>query len=613
VATSRPGLLARAAAVASALVARPPSAPAARADAGPPGPGPWPAGLGRVDCAPGFCGPGPAFGDESLLRWVGAYIGLPRDTIDALCVDQLMWRIVSQIVDDMLKGRPKLAGERLGELSDVTDWLWDRGAAEALKAALIYAREYGGGAIVCFLDDGKLASEPIDPAGNWTVRGFMALPKWYITPAGIGSPRAGQAWYGPRIGRPEHYIISPDNIGGHLPADLGPMLARAGNTFHRSRVVPFHFRPEMDYRQARRFPNWNGWGPGVVEACVQPYLTRKAGISRTDDIMNSVVVNVLQMKGVMNAISTPSGGAPLRKVLEFIKACRDWTAGHGVPLVAIDKDSDFKSITHSLAGIADLLREQRKNLIDHVDYTEVALFGTSSSGMSGDDKKGEWQGYYQRCETMRETWIWTDGAFGGGLRQLVLLAMLCPGGPTRGQIDPTVQATWPPLWTESNLDRSTARLKDAQARNLELAGLGLTPQAMLRHDPTVQQVLPSLDVDEEPLPTLSNGALEDPAAGPGESALTAAQATKQLTGQGEAGAEDAAPTASFPPDLITAQDARRILKCGDAALARWVADGTLQVYRVPVGKDRYKRRYSLSGLLQASTGGGAPGPAALAG
>lgn len=608
---TRPGLIQRLvdlgrAAATSILPAAGAVALAPRADAAPGSPAPL---VERADCAPNFCGSG-GVSTDSLLRlvWSG-YVGLDRDTLDVLAVDQLMHRIIVQIVQDMLKDKPKMSGEQLGELSDVVDWLWARGANEALESATIYARHYGGGGIVCFVSDGRPAHEPIDPMGNWGLEGLYALPKWYLTPTGIGSPRAGQAWYGPRIGRPEHYIVTPENSGGTLPTDLGPMLRRSGSVFHRSRVVPFMFRPELDFRLARRFPNWNGWGPGVVEAVASPYLLRKAGMMRTDDIMNSVVVNVLTMDGVANALSTPTGGAALRKVLEFIKACRDWTAGQGVPLIAIDGKSKLESLSHTLAGLSDLLKAQRQFLLDNLEYTEISLFGSSSSGLSGDDMKGEWQGYYQRAETLRDTWIWRNGAFGGGLRQLAALAMLCRNGPTRGRLDPTAKATWPPLWTESNKDRSEARLKDAQARALDKANVGLTPEAMLRHDPTVQASYPSLDVDEEPLPTLQTGALAPASAGPGESAITPAQATAQNVGGGAAAPTDAAPgqpPAEFPPDLMTAAQARRALKIGNAPLRRWVADGKVREYLVPVGDGRFSRRYRQSQLVEAALGGGAP-------
>src|SRR5688572_9408178 len=78
-------------------------------------------------------------------------------------------------------------------------------------------------------------------------------------------------------------------------------------------------------------------------------------------------------------------------------------------------------------------------------------------------------------------------------------------------MDPTVQATWPSILSESEDDRVSRRLKNAQARAQDRVALGLTAAALRRFDPTVREDYPGLDVDEGPLPTVA-------AATPGEAA-----------------------------------------------------------------------------------------------
>ena len=82
-------------------------------------------------------------------------------------------------------------------------------------------------------------------------------------------------------------------LGG---AEEERVRALAGRRFHRSRVIAWPYQDDLDLRQARRFQNWNGWGPGVVEACLAPYLARRDGALRMTDIIRGSHFNVLSMQ-----------------------------------------------------------------------------------------------------------------------------------------------------------------------------------------------------------------------------------------------------------------------------------------------------------------------------
>lgn len=485
-----------------------------------------------------------------------------------------MRTIVNGIVDDAMTVRPKLSGES-GELTPCVPWLASRGYFEAQQLALVHARRYGGGAVLCFIDDGRDAAEEVDLLGLRDVVGFMALPKWNVVPADAGSPRVRSAWYGPRVGRPEHYVVAPDNVQGGAAvggSDSG-LVVRAGQRWHRSRVIPFPYVDELSLRQARLMPHWAGWGPGVVESVTAAYLSRRSGALRVADIVNSLVYNVLQMPGVVGAQATPDGGNALRNVLDWIKACLAYT-GDGLPVVAVDTTSTLEPKSHTVSGIADLLAAQRTFLLDCLpEYVEVKLWGSAATGLAGDKLDGQWRAYYGNVGSFLGSYVWKCGTFGGGMRQAVMLAQACPCGPTNGEMDPTVEAVWPSLWKDSDKSRAETRKLDAEARAIDAVTLGLTPEAYARLDPTVQAMLPALDVDDGPLPQLvpvagddevsalagqgEGGALE--MAG-GEPATTPAKAIGALGEQGGGGggngdqpgqeAPDAAPTAPAAPAAL---------------------------------------------------------------
>lgn len=593
-----------------------------------------------LDCA------GPGCGSPFAGGWGGGYgagsvavtPSLDRPTIDDLYTDQLMRRIVRLIVEDAMRVRPTLSGET-GELTPCIDWLEARGFFDEAERALVYARQYGGGGVVCIIDDGRRADEEVDLFGIRDVVGFYAIPKWYLVPDGVGSSRVAASWYGQRIGRPEHYFVTPATALGSASAmrahkamseeagetggvaarraesyrDLLKILAKSGTRFHRSRIIPWPYVDEMDLRLARWLPLWNGWGPGVVEAVVAPFLARRSGALRLAAIMNSVVVNTMTMTDLEHRQSTPDLGAAVRARLEWVKACRDFMSD-SLPIIATDPSNKFESLTHNVSGIDKLVAAQRQYLLDVVEYPGVVLFGDSVGGMNGGDRQGEWRAYAGRVKALQNGWVWTAGSFGGGMRQAVMLAQACPNGPTSGRMDPTVKPEWPSILDETEDDKATRRLKNAQARAQDRITLGLTPQAIARYDPTVRTDYPGLDVDEGPLPVLatptpgltvpsgttpametpgSPGSAPPPAATPGavNEALAAEGCAEQTT--------DAPAPATIPTDIHTEAEIAAALKMTRPALRKMLEAAGVKPFVEAAPGQRGGSRYSLGEALAA--------------
>ncbi len=611
----------------------------------------------REDCGPGGCGPSPGWASGAHGGLDGAFydsIGLSQDTITVLCKEQLLYTIVAALVDDACRDRPTLSGET-GELTDCIEWLADRGWFEAQRQALFYSRQAGGGGVVCFIDDGRPAEEEVDITAIRDVEGFYALPKWYLIPADAGSDRIRAGWYGGRIGRPERYWMTPivppslsaAGGSGRNARDVGhAVLEAGGRLYHRSRIVPWPYRTDLDLRQARRFANWAGWGPGVVEGCIDAYLARRAGAMKTVDILQSSHFNVMTTPNVAHAQSTPDGGSALWNVIQWTKDCLAATSGGAgtLPFVVVDPVSKLEAQSHTLSGISDILKEERRFLLDNLpEYTEVRLFGSSSSGLSGDGKEGEMKTYYGNVSAWQRSVLWTAGSFGGGMQQAVRLSMLAQSGPTRGQMDKTCAPVWPSQWSESGLVQAQTGKMNAERRAIDRVTLTLTPAAFLRHDPTLagspSSTYPSLDVDEGPLPVLASQALPGAstpdalappvAAGPGggpaaplaastpASALSSiAEASQPTTGKmGPGGVpmqdspdfdppEPPAPVAPPPPplampaDIANEVDLAATLGMSRATFRKWALARGVQVYPVDKGT-RGGHRYSLGAVLTA--------------
>lgn len=605
----------------------------------------------KTDCGPGGCGapPGDWFGYDaySLPGFADALIGLTREQIDAVCVETLMDTVVTKIVEDACRETPSLAGDMLGELTDCVTWLGSRGWNEADEQAQCYSRYYGGGGVVCIIDDGRPPDLEVDISSVRGVEGFFALSKWNLIPDDMGSSRVRAGWYGQRFGRPEHYIVSPDQplMRGFAVADASSaaaaeVLSIGGRRWHRSRIVPRPFRDKMDQRMARRFASWRGWGPGAVEGCLASYLARREGALHTNEVLRASHFNVLTTPNVAHSQSTAAGATAIDNTLAWIRACLARTRlGGGVPIVAVDPVSKMEAISHTLSGISDILREQRQFFLDNVpEYPEVVLMpGSGNSGLSGDGKEGEWQAYDNNVMAYRQSKVWTAGAFGGGMRQAVILAMASKTGPTRGQMDITVRPTWTQTRRGTTVALATAGKLHAERRALDKVTLGLTTHALLRHDPTCagtpDSQYPSLNVDDAPLPVLPPGngdALLPPApSGAPATAITPAGAVTALSTPApnassstatsspgtavpvadEAPDFEAAPVdsatlqaavaQSFPADIATERQLAEALLMTPRAFQKWVA-GHPQIKRYPVpAGTRGGARYSLGEVLEA--------------
>lgn len=583
-----------------------------------------------MDCAPGGCGTGwsgaAGLGDSVITP------SLTRPQIDDVCTDSLMWTIVSLMVKDAMSVRPTLSGET-GELTPTIDWLNARGFWPEATRAMIYAWQYGGGGLLCIIDDGKRADEEVDVLGLRDVVGYYALPKWYLVPDGVGSSRVQAGWYGQRIGRPEcYYATSVVGLGDSSRSgsgdrqftgrDINKILGRSGGRFHRSRVIPWPFRDDMDLRLARWLSQWNGWGPGIVESCLEPFLARRNGALRLAAIMDSIVVNTLTIADLEARQSTPDLGAALQARLDFIKWCRDYTSA-SVPLIALDPQSKLESVTHHVAGIDKVIAAQRQFLLDVLPYTGVVLHGDSTGGLNGGDREGEHRAYASRVHSLQDSWCWTAGSFGGGIKQAVRGALMCRRGPTDGRDDPTVTAVWPSIAAASPADEAERLLKHAQRRAQDGLTLDLTPEAMLRYDPTIRETYPGLDVDEGPLPVLATPTPGTAApggttpalaeAGPAESATTPGAVNEALAGQREAEepgapAEDAASAAPLPPrpapavlptDVHTEAEIAAAMKLSRPALRKLLADAGIRPIVAAAPGARGGGRYSLGEVLAA--------------
>lgn len=563
------------------------------------------------DCGGGGCGNydspfGPAFTGGLGLA------GLSRDQIDALCVSQFMTRIVHVLIEDAVKISPDLSGPDLGQLDDVWDYLCEAHYQEEEFRALSYSRKYGGGGLIIIAEDGGTLGEEMDLARVQRVRGFVPLERNYLIP-GPASGEVRGSWWGPRWGRPLYYTAAPPY---GLTGDGFEILS--GTAIHPSRIIPFPYRRELNWRQARLYTNWSGWGPGVVEAIVEAYLARVRGILRTGDIVNSFGYDHVSNEALHDMLSSPDGKARVRNFLNFVKECRDYT-GDGVPMVVTGPEAHLTPVNRTVTGLAELIEAQREFLLDCTEYPRIVIFGETASGLGSGAAEGEWQQYYQVVSAYQENVRWR------GIRHAAIVCMAAKDGPTSGRIDFGITAAWASLEQEKESEVAENRKRNAEARAIDAEVLGISPKDLIAYDNTLEGTYPGIQAAAEngtlnfaasivplsPADPLDPNALPTGSPIPPPATPSAPAPTPGHEGETtsptptEPGAEDqqeeqappAEPAPTIPTDLISEADARRLLRCGRATFINMAKRGLITPWLTYAG-----RRYSMAELVSAFKG-----------
>lgn len=575
------------------------------------------------------------------MSWLGVDEAgsLSDEEIDFYCRSQLMYRIVTLLVFDAMRVAPDLSGPAIGDLGDVWKYMEDRHFTDSEVRSLIYSRQYGGGATVMLVDDGRRMSDPIDLTNVRSVLGYVEVRRRFIVP-GPPSRRVDMTWWGVQYQRPAYYVVTPwtgdieiDDVWRQAAEEEGVEFGRGTfSNVHPSRILAYPYRKELDYLQARRFA-WRGWGPGVVEGVLDAFLARTRGILRTADIVNSFGYDFLQMPTLHDMLRSPGGARAVSDLVDSFKQCRDRT-GSGVPVVVTGPEvGAITPMNRSVTGLPDLIEAQRTFLLDTVEYPRIKLFGSSGGGLSGKDE-GEHRTYRDLIDSYLQNVRWP------GIRQAAMVAMAAKDGPTGGAIDSGIVCAWQTEEAAAEDDRAEARKRDTEAREKDAIILGLSPADFIRLDPTIERTYPGIQAALEnglltvgaakPATTVGpdDGTTATPAEAPDAAPSTPADASVPMASAGltsiaapdkgdapAASATSSSPSPSAPSagsdilkDLVTEAEARRMLRCGAGTFASWVTSGRITPWYAGGG-----RRYSLAEVIAAASQPPPKRPAAVVG
>lgn len=342
-----------------------------------------------------------------------------------LC-DVLPKDVIKRGVRIALKDAPESLGDNPFDIP-----LAQLGVLHALAQAHIWAKLYGGGAVVLGIEDLERNDRQVRPGGK--LRFLLPVTCHELKPESYISDWSDRNW-----GKPRVYVCNTRKGTAVAPSRI-----------HYSRVVRFEGVPvPSDDQPELECP---GWGDSEITRCWPKIrdltIVEQAMASATHDLN----VMVLAIRGLNIVATNEDGHAELQKRLLAINLSKSICNA-----VLIDADEEkAEYLTRDVKGFAELHDRFRLALSAASEIPHTRLFGDSPTGLSTDDKSG-----HQNWATVVAASQKFD--YEPALRQVVDLMMADTSGPTKGKAyDYTVE--WPPYTEPSDEEKSKAEHNLAQA------------------------------------------------------------------------------------------------------------------------------------------------------
>lgn len=350
---------------------------------------------------------------------------LDREDCDALYMHWICRRVVDHVADEITRvGWTVQMGleSNAQEVPGVEAALRLLDADCVLNEAIKAARQYGGSAIVMYLDDGRPADQPVDWANLRAVTGLEPVDRWYLLPD--LQPTTV------RYSRPLHY-----NLDIHDQLTAGPVR------IHRDRVLRLEGR-RLPFRlqQANQ-----GWGMSELQPLLEAVSRYSHALGDLQQMLGDLDVFTHKIKGLATMLA-----AGKEKQIKDRLAVNDLSKSQyrGFAIDADKEDIAFQS--RSCSGLAEVLNTLKADLVGATGFPATLLFGESPQGM-GSTGRSEERDFSRTVETYRDSIVRKP------LMQLAYAVLASREGPTKGRIPKDWTVSFPSLFVMN--ERELADLK----------------------------------------------------------------------------------------------------------------------------------------------------------
>ena len=384
----------------------------------------------------GWTNPASGMGTQGMDKQNETYYNYFRYTLNYQTLENLYnFDDLSAIICDT---RPEAALKKDIEVDDddsrwLLDDLEEYDIYSLFKDAGSQGRLFGGCAVVMILDDGNTPDTPLEVE---KVRGILDLAvydRYYLNPIDYFDDPSTTFY-----GQPKNYMLED------------------GRIFHRSRLIRFYGRT----LPRRQMINNYWWGGSYVDLAWDSLRQYQGTLGDMRHTMTESSIPVLKSPN-LSQVNAMGGSVAANSQARLNRMNHTKSAYR---MMHLDGAEEFEFVSRQFAGIADIHDRFATRVATSMRMTELELFGKPPAGLNASLAEQLELGNDRTTEYQRSTLTKPMNAI------INILAAI------RGKEPP--KWNWAPLKVETETERSTTRLTNAQAYQLEKDALELTGEEM---------------------------------------------------------------------------------------------------------------------------------------
>lgn len=290
--------------------------------------------------------------------------------------DWVAGKVVDILPDDMTREWRSFTGDIDPEIVKQLVEEEDRLAlTEKFNLAHKWARLYGTAYIIMKVDDGLTPDKPLDI--NKIKEGGLKFLNV------IDRTRMNHSEVQP--------IMDPLNKNYGLPEFY--MINETAVKIHHSRVLRFDAvkLPIQEFREN----NYNS--DSVLDRMYESLVNFNTVANGSASMVHETNVDIVQIKGLMNYMSSPEGEALVRKRFALASSMKSFNN-----MFLLDTDETFVTKTNTFASLPDLLDRYGLFLAGGSDIPATRLLGSAASGLNATGE-GDLKNYYDTLRSKQKS------------------------------------------------------------------------------------------------------------------------------------------------------------------------------------------------------------------
>ncbi len=275
----------------------------------------------------------------------------------------IIQRAIDVPVYDAFRGGVDIesAGNELDsqDIEDINEKLEEWGILEAMRDGNVWARLFGGGALI-FNSDGEDYSTPLDMA----------------TVGRGGAPI-------------EIYDASRWELGAESRIPVSGYYDFYGLKVHASRVMtisgkraPFLIRDQLA-----------GWGLSEIQRMSEDFNGYMRTKNAKFELMLEAKVDVFKIDGYKNQLASPMASQLTQRRIALVNQFKSFNNA-----MLLDKNDDYHQKQVSFAGIAEMAKENRMDIAEAMQMPQSKIWGIASTGFA--DGEGDLESYNSMVESV---------------------------------------------------------------------------------------------------------------------------------------------------------------------------------------------------------------------